>query len=212
MGGMRLPPSVHVVLGPSRIVGAGVGLAALGTLAIMFLLPADGWQQAGAVFAVTTWAAAIFWVIALRRGRFAITELRLAPDLVMVVYMGDGRLMAGHVRSSTYVGAWVTSIVWRADGAFWSRAILVVPDMLPARGFPQVARDVALRAERSGAGRAGQPGLSIEQPAALGFALSRKQVQIQRHQRLRQWQCRTIFARVRAGRAAASGWGREPRR
>lgn len=135
MRGMRLPPSVHVVLGPSRVVGAAIGVAALGTLAIIFLLPADGWQQVLAVLAVLAWVAVTFWIVALRRGRFAITELRLAPDLVLVVHMGDGRLVAGYVRSSTYVGAWATAIVWRADGAYWSRAILVVPDMLAAEDF-----------------------------------------------------------------------------
>jgi hypothetical protein len=147
MSDMRLPPSVHIVLGASRIVGAGVGLAALGTLAIVFLLPADAWQQAGAVLVVVMWAAAIFWVVALRRSPFAITELRLAPDLVLVVHRGDGRLVAGHVRRSTYVGAWLTSIVWRADGAFWSRAILIVPDMLPAEDFRRLR--VMLRYARS---------------------------------------------------------------
>jgi hypothetical protein len=147
MGGMRLPPSVHVVLGPSRIVGAGIGLAALGALAIVFLLPADAWQQALGVLVVVTWAAASFWVVALRRSRFSIAELRLAPDLVLVVHRGDGRLTAGHVRSSTYVGAWVTSIVWRADGAFRSRAILIVPDMLPAEDFRRLR--VMLRYARS---------------------------------------------------------------
>jgi len=147
MGGMRLPPSVHIVLAPSRIVGAGVGIAALGTLAVVFLLPADAWQQAAAVLVVVTWAAAIFWVVALRRGRFAITELRLAPDLVLVVHRGDGRLVGGHVRRSTYVGAGVTSIVWRADGAFWSRALLIVPDMLPAEDFRRLR--VMLRYARS---------------------------------------------------------------
>lgn len=132
---MRLPPSVHVVLGPSCIVGAAIGAAALATLTIVFLLPAYAWQQALAVLAVVGWAAVTFWVVALRRGRFAITELRLAPDLVLVVHRGDGRLVAGHVRSSTYVGARVTTIVWRADGAYWSSAVLVVSDMLAAEDF-----------------------------------------------------------------------------
>ena len=68
-------------------------------------------------------------------GRWAVTELRLAPDLVLVVHRGDGRLIAGHVRSATYVAASLTSIVWRPDGARFSRAILIVPDMLPEEDF-----------------------------------------------------------------------------
>jgi cyanate permease len=116
-------------------LGAAIGVAALATLAVVFLLPIDAWQQALAVLAVLAWAAVTFWVVALGRSRFAITELRLAPDLVLVVRMGDGRLVAGHVRSSTYVGAWVTTIVWRADGTYWSRTVLVLPDMLAAEDF-----------------------------------------------------------------------------
>ena len=158
MGSMRLPPSVHVVFGPSRIVGAGIGVAALATLAVMFLLPVQAWQQAIGVVVVLAWAAVAFRVVALRRSRFAITELRLAPDLVLVVHMGDGRLVAGHVRSATYVGAWVTTIVWRADGAYWSRAVLIVPDMLEAEDFRKLR--VMLRYARS----AVEQGVPASQP------------------------------------------------
>jgi hypothetical protein len=52
------------------------------------------------------------------------------------------------VRAATYVGAWVTTIVWRPDGARWSRAILVLPDMLPAEDFRRLR--VMLRYARSG--------------------------------------------------------------
>ena len=66
---------------------------------------------------------------------------------MLAVHRGDGRLAAGHVRRSTYVGAWMTSVVWRADGAYWSRAILIVPDMLPAEDFRRLR--VMLRYARS---------------------------------------------------------------
>jgi len=135
MRGMRLPPSVHVVLGPSCIVGVGVGLAALAVLAVSFALPLAAWQQGAVTLAVLVWASRAFVVVALRRSPGAVTELRLAPDLVLVVHRRDGRLVAGHVRSATYVGEMLTSIVWRPDDAWRSRAILVVPDMLPADDF-----------------------------------------------------------------------------
>jgi hypothetical protein len=147
MHGMRLPPSVHVVLGPSRIVGVAIGVASLATLAVVLALPLPAWQQSALCVLVAGWALVVFRVVALRRGAFAVTELRLAPDLVLVVHMGDGRLVAGHVRSATYVGAWVTSVVWRPDGARWSRAALIVPDMLPAEDFRRLR--VMLRYARS---------------------------------------------------------------
>src|SRR5262245_35452944 len=106
---MRLPPSVHVILGPSRIVGAAIGAATLATLAIVLILPLPPWQHAAICAIVLAWAWVAFQVTALRRGSFAVTEVRLAPDLVLVVHRGDGRLVAGHVRSATFVAAWLTS-------------------------------------------------------------------------------------------------------
>jgi len=145
---MRLPPSVHVVLAPSRVAGAGIGVLAAATVALTIGLPLQPLLQMALIAGVVAWAGWSFHVDALRRGRFAVTEVRLAPDLVLVACMGDGRLVAGHVRASTYVGAWVTTIVWRPDGWRWSRAILVLPDMLRPEDFRRLR--VMLRYARSG--------------------------------------------------------------
>jgi hypothetical protein len=153
MGGMRLPPSVHVFLGPSRILGAGIGVAALATVGLLLVLPLPVLLQAAPCAGVVVWSLAALRVVALRRGGSAVTELRVAPDLTMVVRLGDGRLVAGHVRSATYVGEWLTSVVWRPDGAYWSRTVLVVPDMLGADDFRRlrVMLRYARNAEAQGA-------------------------------------------------------------
>ena len=143
----HLPPSVHVVLGPSRIAGAAIGVATLATLVIVLILPLAGWQHAALCSLVLGWAWVGFTLVALRRTRDAVTELRLAPDLMLVVHRGDGRLIAGHVRSSTYVSARITTIVWRPDGARLSRAEWILPDMLPADDFRRLR--VLLRYGRS---------------------------------------------------------------
>ena len=145
---MRMPPSVHVVLSPSRIAGAGIGLLAVATIALTIALPLQPPLQIAMIAAVVAWSGWSFHVDALHRGRFAVTEVRLAPDLILVACMGDGRLVAGHVRAATCVGAWITTIVWRPDGWRWSRAILVLPDMLPAEDFRRLR--VMLRYARSG--------------------------------------------------------------
>ena len=145
---MRRPPSVHVVLSPSRLAGTGIGVLAAASIALTIVLPLQPLLQMAMTVAVMAWAAWSFHVDALHRGRFAVTEMRLAPDLVLLVCMGDGRLVAGDVRASTYVGAWVTTIVWRPDGWRWSRALLVLPDMLPAEDFRRLR--VMLRYARSG--------------------------------------------------------------
>jgi len=144
---MRRPPPVHVVLSPSRIAGAGIGVLAAATIALTIVLPLQPLHQMAMIVAVVAWAAWSFQVDALHRGRFAVTEVRLAPDLMLLVCMGDGRLVAGQVRASTYIGAWVTTIVWRPDGARRSRALLVLPDMLPAEDFRRLR--VMLRYARS---------------------------------------------------------------
>jgi hypothetical protein len=144
---MRRPSSVHVVLSPSRIAGAGIGVLAAATIVLTIALPLQPLLQLAMSAAIVAWAGWSFHVDALHRGRIAVTDVRLAPDLILVVCMGDGRLVAGHVRTATYVGAWFTTIVWRPDGRRLSRAILVLPDMLPEEDFRRLR--VMLRYARS---------------------------------------------------------------
>jgi hypothetical protein len=145
---MRLPPILHVSLGPSRLAGAAIGAMTLATLVVALQLPLPPWQHAAvcAIVLASAWVA--FERLAVRATPDAIVQLRLAPNLLIVVTRGDGRMVGGHVRSSTCVSAVLTSIVWRPDGARWSRAILVVPDMLPADDFRRLR--VMLRYARSG--------------------------------------------------------------
>jgi hypothetical protein len=152
MGGMRLPPSVLIVLQPSRTLAAAIGVGALATFGIVFALPLAAWQQASLLLLVLVWAGLAWHRDALRRGRRAVRELRLAPDLVLVARCGDGRLVAGHVRTATYVGEWLTSIVWRPDGARRCRTVLILPDMMAADEFRRLR--VMLRYARSGATQA----------------------------------------------------------
>lgn len=144
---MRLPPTVHVVLQPSRTVGIAIGIASFASLAIALALDLPAWQHVAIATCVLAWAALAFRRHALLRGRSAVNQVRVAGDLVLVAHRVDGALVAGHVRSSTYVGAALTSIVWRPDGAWRSRAILIVPDMLPADDFRRLR--VMLRYARS---------------------------------------------------------------
>jgi hypothetical protein len=147
IGGMRMPPSVHVVVAPSRIAGACIGVFAAATIALTLAMPLEPWLHAALVAALVAWAGIAFRVAALHRGRHAVAEIRVAPDLILVACMGDGQLVAGHVRAATHVGPWITTIVWRPDGRSVSRTILVLPDMLPAEDFRRLR--VMLRYARS---------------------------------------------------------------
>lgn len=145
---MRLPSAVYVSLGPSRAAGAWIGVATLATLAVVLVLPLLPWQHAAACAVVLARAWVAFQRIAVRATPDAAVHLRLGPDLLIVVTRGDGRLAGGRVRPSTCVSAALTSIVWRPDGARFSRSILVLPDMLPPDDFRRLR--VLLRYARSG--------------------------------------------------------------
>lgn len=145
---MRLPPAVIVNFAPSRTLGVAIGLATVATMLVLLALPFPAWIQVAVVTILLGWAWRSFRRHALRRGASACTGIRLAPNRLVAVRTGDGRLTAGHVRSSTYVSARLTTLVWRADGERWSRSVLIVADMLPAEDFRRLR--VMLRYARSG--------------------------------------------------------------
>jgi hypothetical protein len=144
---MRLPPAVHVSLAASARATAFISVLAVATCAVLALLPLDPVLLALCMLAVVVWAGDRVHVVALRRGPRATRALWLTGDRLLVVRRGNGGLVAGHVRSSTYVGARMTSIVWRPDGARGSRAEWILPDMLPPDDFRRLR--VLLRYGRS---------------------------------------------------------------
>jgi len=144
---MRLPPAIHVSLGSSRHALVWVGGVALLVCIAIAMLPIDPVLIAFATLGIGLWAGDRAHVVALRRGPRATHSLWLSGDRMIVVRNGAGQLTAGHVRASTYVGARLTTIVWRPDGARRSRAELILPDMLPPDDFRRLR--VLLRYGRS---------------------------------------------------------------
>lgn len=145
---MRNTPSIDIALGPSRSAGAATGIAALATLVLVLLLPVAPLLHAILCAIVLAWAWETFRTVALRGGMRGVIAVHLGADRVVVVRHGDGRVVAGHLRSATCVSASLTAVVWRPDGARRSRAILVLPDMLPAEDFRRFR--ILLRYARSG--------------------------------------------------------------
>lgn len=133
---MVLPPSaVIVALSASRCAGVGIGVMGVATAGVVLALPLLLWHQALLILMLAAWARQTFQRVALRRGAQAITEVRLAGNRLIAVRYGTRPLVAGHVRCTSHVGANLTTIVWRPDGAHWSRTVLILPDMLPAEDF-----------------------------------------------------------------------------
>jgi hypothetical protein len=64
--------------------------------------------------------------------------LHVGIDRRITVTGRNGRSRAGVILDDSYVGAWLTTIVWRWDGMPWwhpARAIVVLPDTLPRDEF-----------------------------------------------------------------------------
>ena len=83
-------------------------------------------------------------------GRGVPALMHLGNDRRMTVTDYEGRSHAGTILDDTFVGAWLTTIVWRRDELPWWRpapVIVVLPDMLSREDFRRLR--VALRYGRS---------------------------------------------------------------
>ena len=146
---MHWPPPVRVVLASSRRALILITLLAAGTCGVIGMLPLDPMALALATLAVVVWAIDRINVVAFRHGRRAVRRFELRGDLTVIVVTGDGTACAGRVHRDTYVGARLSTLVWRPFGRWRSRAILLLPDMLPANDFRRLR--VLLRYGRSDA-------------------------------------------------------------
>lgn len=124
-----------------------IALPALGTCLVATTLPFDPAAVAVAIVAIAAWAVDRICVLALRRGPRAVRAFELRGDLTLVVVTGNGVACAGRVHRDSYVGARLSTIVWRPFGRRRARAILLLPDMLPANDFRRLR--VLLRYGRS---------------------------------------------------------------
>ena len=127
---MRLPVQLRVSLRSSRSAAVAITtIAAVSGAAVLVLsVPTIAHLVTG--LALGGWALLQCRVHAWRTSPRAVVEVMLASDAVVVVRYRDGRLVAGHVRSASFVHPWFTSIVWRPDGARFSRSVALLPDML----------------------------------------------------------------------------------
>ena len=132
---MRPPVQLRVSPRPSRVAAAVIVALAVASLGAVVCLPTPIVVDAFAAVALFGWARHHFCLHVTRSAPRAVIEILLSSDAVIVVRRRDGRLVAGHVRSATFVHPWFTSIVWRPDGARWSRSIPLAHDMLGIDDF-----------------------------------------------------------------------------
>ena len=144
---MQWPPPVRIVLASSYTALVLIGALAAITCAILATLPLHPLGLAVATCLVVAWAIDRIHVVALRLGPRAVRQFEVRGDLTVIIVTGDGNACAGRVHRDSYFGARLSTLVWRPFGRWRSRAILLLPDMLPARDFRRLR--VLLRYGRS---------------------------------------------------------------
>lgn len=110
-----------------------VGVAA--TAALVAWLPLDSWVQAVAVTALGAYGVELNRTWAERSRSHAVLAIVLDANRHIAVIERSGRRSEGEVQSDSYVGALLTTIVWRGAGKRRSHAIAILADMLPAEDF-----------------------------------------------------------------------------
>jgi toxin CptA len=132
---VKSTPVLRVTLQPSRIAAGLLAAATIATAAMLGLLPGEPWLRAADVL-----IAGGCGIHALRRAtsigmRGSIAGIELAPDRRAIITDRSGRRIAGLVQPESYVGALLTTLLLRPDGARRSRALAIWPDTMRADEF-----------------------------------------------------------------------------
>lgn len=135
---MRPPDQLRVSLRPSRVATAALLFMATTALGGWLTLPTPWFVDLLVAVALAGWARRQIRLHGSRASAHAVVELMLSSDALIVVRRRDGQLIAGHVRSGSFVHPAFTSIVWRPDRVRWSRSLPLVPDMLDIDDFRRV--------------------------------------------------------------------------
>jgi hypothetical protein len=132
---MKLAPRLRLAPRRSLIGCALITAACALTSLLLALLPLPlAACLAGAVVILAVLALGLWRCT--RRGVPSLFHVGI--DLRITVTDCDGRSRAGSILDDSYVGACMTTIIWRADGDPWwqpARSILVLPDTLPRDEF-----------------------------------------------------------------------------
>jgi len=128
---MKGPGPLKVDLGRSRLAAAFVFVSHIATASLLAFAPVDAMLRAAAVVAIGAHALRALRTSALQSSARAVIGVELSAGRRAVLIERCGRRCEGEVRAESYVGERLTTLVVRPDGARVSRAVAILPDMLP---------------------------------------------------------------------------------
>ena len=120
---------------PSRIGCTAVAIACALASALLATLPLPPMGYVPCVVVILAVLVSGLWRCT---GRGVPALLHVGIDRRITVTDRNGRSRAGAILDDSYVGPWLTTIVWRWDESPWwhfANAIVVLPDMLPRESF-----------------------------------------------------------------------------
>jgi hypothetical protein len=132
---MKPTPRLRLEPRPSRLAAIFIAATSSATAALMVAQPLPPWLAIAAVMAIVALAIA-GWRRCSGHGVPAL--LHVGIDRRVTVTDRKGRSCNGAILDDSYVGARLTTIVWRPDGvSAWrpAKSLLMLPDMLAADDF-----------------------------------------------------------------------------
>jgi len=144
---MKPPPRLRFEPRPSRLGWAILVLACASISGLVAWLTLPVWATVACALAIVATLVAGYRQL---MGRGVPAFVLVGADRRITVGDLQGRVRDGPVLDDSYVGEWLTTVVWQADGDPWwrpARVILVVPDTI-ARGDFRALR-VTLRYGRA---------------------------------------------------------------
>jgi hypothetical protein len=132
---MNPPPRLRLEPRPSRLACAAIAIGSAASSVLTLLLPIDGWAKVAAILVICGVAGRGLWRCT---GRGVPALLHVGHDRRITASARDGRSRDGSILDASYVGARITTIVWRPDRAprfAFAQSILILPDTLPADDF-----------------------------------------------------------------------------
>jgi toxin CptA len=149
MAAMKAPLRLRLEPRPSRVGRVAIIAGCVATALVVALTPLPLAAVVAGVAAIIAAGARGLWRCS---GSGVPALLHVGIDRRLTVTGRDGRSCAGAIVDDSYVGAMLTTIVWRADRQPWWRpahTILVLPDTLAEDDFRKLR--VFLRYGRSAA-------------------------------------------------------------
>jgi hypothetical protein len=132
---VKSTPVLRVTLQPSRIAAVLLASATIVTAAMLALLPGEPWLRAAGVL-----IAGACGIHALRRTTAvgmprSIAGIELAADHRAIITDRSGQRIQAIVQPESYVGALLTTLALRPEGARRSLALAIWPDTMSADEF-----------------------------------------------------------------------------